>query len=154
MVRVPIVRAGREHVAYMGAVGSNYEIFVADLATGESRQLTTSPGSDGWPAWSPDGRTIAFTSVRDDCGVAIAATECWDTGDIGPHHDIWLIGADGTNLRRVSTEFGQFVAWSPDGGHLLISGYALYVLRPDGTGRLELRAEGIGRALGGIPDWR
>lgn len=142
------------HVAYMGAVGSNYEIFVADLATGESRQLTTSPGSDGWPVWSPDGRTIAFTSVRDDCGVAIAATQCWETGDVGPHHDIWLIGADGTNLRRVSTEFGQFVAWSPDGDYLLISGYALYVLRPDGTGRLELRAEGIARALGGIPDWR
>jgi TolB protein len=143
-----------KRVAYMGAAGSNYEIFVADLATGESTELTTSPGSDGWPAWSPDGGTIAFTSVRDDCGAAIGTTECWETGDVGPHHDIWLIGADGTNLRRVSTEFGQFVAWSPDGDYLLISGYALYVLRPDGTGRLELRAEGIGRALGGIPDWR
>lgn len=58
------------------------------------------------------------------------------------------------NLRRVSTEFGQFVAWSPDGRYLLISGYALYVVRPDGTGRLELRADGMRRALGGIPDWR
>ena len=30
----------------------------------------------------------------------------------------------------------------------------LYVVRPDGTGRLELRADGIDRPLGGIPDWR
>ena len=54
----------------------------------------------------------------------------------------------------MSPEFGHFVAWSPDGEHLLISGQALYVVRPDGTGRLELRADGIELALGGIPDWR
>jgi hypothetical protein len=28
------------------------------------------------------------------------------------------------------------------------------VIRPDGTGRLELRAEGNALPLGGIPDWR
>jgi hypothetical protein len=53
----------------------------------------------------------------------------------------------------VTPESGQFVTWSPDGRHLLISGRALYVVRPDGTGRLELRAEGMPLALGGIPDW-
>jgi hypothetical protein len=62
--------------------------------------------------------------------------------------------ADGSDQRRVSTETGQFVAWSPDSRFLLISGRALYVVRPDGTGRLELRADGISRPLGGIPDWR
>ena len=46
------------------------------------------------------------------------------------------------------------MAWSPDSRYLLISGHALYVVRPDGTGRLELRADGIGLPLGGIPDWR
>jgi len=61
---------------------------------------------------------------------------------------------DGTDLRRVSPETGQFVAWSPDGRYLLVSGRALYVIRPAGTGRLELRADGIDRPLGGIPDWR
>ena len=34
-------------------------IFVQSLATGASAQLTRNP-DDGWPAWSPDGRTIAF----------------------------------------------------------------------------------------------
>ena len=138
----------------MGVHGSSYAISVVDLATGQVTQLTDSPSDDSWPAWSPDGLTIAFTSIRDDCGYAPSDEECWRTGDIGPHHDIWLIDADGSNLRRVTTEFGQFVAWSPDGQYLLISGYALYVLRPDGTGRLELRAEGMARSIGGIPDWR
>ena len=79
--------------------------------------------------------------------------ECWQTDSDDEHHDIWLIDPDGSNLRRATPESGQFVTWSPDSRYLLISGRALYVTRPDGTGRLELRAEGIDRALGGIPDW-
>ena len=141
-------------LAFMGAIASNYELQVVELATGVVTQLTDSPGHDGWPAWSPDGTTIAFTSVRDDCGFAPPSAECWRTGDIGEHYDIWTIDADGSNLRRVTPEFGQFVAWSPDGRYLLISGYALYVVRPDGTGRRELRSADAARALGGIPDWR
>ena len=142
-----------QKLAFMGAIGSNYELFVVDLASREVRRLTTSPGHDGWPAWSPDGSTIAFTSVRDDCAFAPPGAECWQTGDIGEHFDIWTIDADGSNLRRVTPEFGQFVAWSPDGRFLLISGYALFVVRPDGTGRLEIRTPALARALGGIPDW-
>jgi TolB protein len=141
-------------LAFMGAIGSNYELFVVDLDTLAVHQLTDSPGHDGWPAWSPDGSTIAFSSVRDDCRFAKPTAECWQSGDIGEHFDIWTIGADGSDLRRVTTEFGQFVAWSPDGRYLLISGYGLYVVRPDGTGRLELRTPALPRALGGIPDWR
>jgi Tol biopolymer transport system component len=141
-------------IAFMGGGGGDYDIHIVDLTTKAVTRLTTSPGSDGWPAWSPDGRTIAFTSIRDDCGRAPWPAECWSTGDIGPHHDIWLIDVDGTNLRRVTPEFGQFVAWSPDGQYLLISGYALYVVRPDGTGRVEIRTDTIDHALGGIPDWR
>jgi len=140
-------------LAFMGAIGSNYELFVADLASSEVTQLTTSPGHDGWPAWSPDGSTIAFSSVRDDCSFAPTGAECWRSGDIGEHFDIWTIGADGSNLRRVTPEFGQFVAWSPDSRYLLISGAALFVVRPDGTGRKEIRTSALTRALGGIPDW-
>jgi TolB protein len=153
-IEYPSWSADGTKLAFMGAVGSNYELFVVDLESGAVAQLTDSPGHDGWPAWSPDGSTIAFTSVRDDCGFAAASSECWRSGDIGEHYDIWTIRPDGSDLRRVTPEFGQFVAWSPDSRYLLISGYALYVVRPDGTGRLELRTPGLPRALGGIPDWR
>ena len=141
--------------AFEGAVGSNYELFVVDLATNAVRQLTDSPGHDGWPVWSPDGSTIAFSSERDDCRyVPVTASECWREDGGGEHHDVWTIRPDGTGLRRVSPEQGQFVAWSPDSRHVLVSGYALYVVRPDGTGRLELRTPALPRPLGGIPDWR
>ena len=52
---------------------------------------------------------------------------------------------------RVTPEFGQFVAWSPDGRYLLVSGYDLYVIRPDGTGRASLEIEGLRGGL--FPDW-
>ena len=153
-VEYPSFSPDGSKIAYMGHEGTDYEIYVADLATGAVDRQTDSPGSDGWPVWSPDGRTIAFTSERDDCRFAPDDQECWRTGENDEYHDIWLMDADGSDPRRVSPEIGQFVAWSPDSTHLLISGHALFVVRTDGTGRLELRADGIDRALGGIPDWR
>jgi Tol biopolymer transport system component len=141
-------------IAFMGHQGSDYEIYVADLVSGAVHQLTDSPGQDGWPAWSPDGSTIAFTSVRDDCAFAPPDQECWRADVDAEHRHVWLMDPDGSNQRRASSEQGQFVAWSPGSEYLLISGYALFVIRPDGTGRLELRADGISRSLGGMPDWR
>jgi Tol biopolymer transport system component len=153
-VEYPSFSPDGSQIAFMGHQGSDYEIFVADLASGAVLQLTDDPGQDGWPAWSPNGSTIAFTSVRDDCLYVPAERECWRGDEPGEHRDVWLVDADGSDVRRASPEYGQFVAWSPDGDYLLVSGYGLYVIRPDGTGRLELRADGIDRPLGGIPDWR
>jgi Tol biopolymer transport system component len=141
-------------IAFTGPVGTNYEVFVLELSTGAVTQLTSAPGDDSWPVWSPDGSLIAFSSERDDCGRALPTQECWDDREPNDEHrDIWLMRADGTDQRRVTGEAGQFVTFSPDGRFVLISGRALYVVRLDGTGRLELRAPGIPRALGGIPDW-
>lgn len=39
-------------------------LWLLDLATGEARRITSSGGMDSRPAWSPDGRQLAF--LRDD----------------------------------------------------------------------------------------
>ena len=143
---------GRQLVV-SGHAGSDYDIYVVDIATGTSVPLTDAPGDDGWPVWSPNGKTIAFSTERDDCQWAPAGQDCWRTGDPGEHHDVWLMNADGSDQRRVTPEFGHFLAWSPDGDFLLVSGLTHYAIRPDGTGRREIRAEGLPYPPGGIPDW-
>src|SRR5205809_871874 len=39
-------------------------VWLADVATGQTRRLTEGPGSDRQPRWSPDGATLAFVSTR------------------------------------------------------------------------------------------
>jgi Tol biopolymer transport system component len=136
-----------------GASGDNpdYDIFVMDADGSDIRRLTDAPGEDGWPAWSPDGAKIVFASARDDCSVSQVA-DCLSTGDLGPWLDVWIMDADGSHLRRVTTEFGQFFAWSPDGREIMVAGGAsLYVVRPDGSGRSEVPVSGVPHPL--FPDW-
>jgi Tol biopolymer transport system component len=62
-------------------------------------QLTGSEGEEDDPAWSPDGKLIAFASDRE--------------GSFA----IWLMSADGSGARRLtnSTATEHDPTWSPDG---------------------------------------
>ena len=53
-------------------LGSDYNIWVMDVATGAFTQLTTDPAEDSMPTWSPDDQEIAFASTRDH-GTAVWA---------------------------------------------------------------------------------
>jgi Tol biopolymer transport system component len=64
------------------------------------RQLTSSTATSVRPAWSQDGKSIAFQSNRD-----------------GPYH-IYVMNADGTNLRQITSgndNDDRHPNWSPDG---------------------------------------
>jgi Tol biopolymer transport system component len=41
-------------------------LWIHDLGTGETRQVTDGPGYDYQPDWSPDGRFIVYATYRDD----------------------------------------------------------------------------------------
>jgi Tol biopolymer transport system component len=68
-------------------------------------QVTTAVGVEDYPAWSPDGRTIAF-----------AADPSGQPG--GPTWDIWVVQpGGGAPINRTADHAGQdlFPSWSPDG---------------------------------------
>ena len=46
----------------MEAASTNADLFEVDVIGGTPKKLTTNPGFDGAPAYSPDGRTIAYHS--------------------------------------------------------------------------------------------
>src|SRR4051794_13855936 len=77
----------------------DFEIYVMDVNGTNVRRLTTSPGIDTEPAFSPDGSKIAFASTR--------------AGNL----DIWVMNADGSNPQRLTTSAFHETepAWSPDG---------------------------------------
>jgi TolB protein len=51
-------------IAYASRNGPGYDVKVLDLATGQVRQLTFGEGTNESPAFSPNGRHVAFMSTR------------------------------------------------------------------------------------------
>jgi dipeptidyl aminopeptidase/acylaminoacyl peptidase len=81
------------------------DISVVPATGGEVRALVTRPGVDGDPRFSPDGRTVAFTS---------------DGGRPEPVSlsDVWLVPAAGGPVRKLADtpdRAAGMVGWSPDG---------------------------------------
>jgi dipeptidyl aminopeptidase/acylaminoacyl peptidase len=97
----------RDYVGYLDRRRTH--IHVLDLASGKLTQLTHGDYDDSEPTWSPDGKSIAFTSNRTE-----HADDNYNT-------DIWVVSADPQKApsepRRITRGDGpdQSPAWSPDG---------------------------------------
>ena len=46
------------------AISTNGDLFVVPTSGGEAKRITSNPGFDGHPAYSPDGRFIAYHSQK------------------------------------------------------------------------------------------
>ena len=92
-------------VVYVSGPDHNTEISLIDPDGSNEVQLTNNSVDDTDPVWSPDGRTIAFTSLRD--------------GDSA----VYLMDADGSDQRRLTA--GADPAWSPDGTQIIYEGAAV-----------------------------
>jgi TolB protein len=92
---------------------------------------------DGHVRWSPDGKRLIFHRLRNGT------------------YSVYVINADGRDLRRLGPGFEP--SWSPDRRSIAFAlrtsrqtGYDLWTMRPDGTGRSLLRRSG---AHDNHPEW-
>jgi WD40 repeat protein len=91
VMRIP--RRTQDDIAVVNRDGTNW------------RDLTNDKYFDRYPRWSPDGKSIVFTSDR--------------TG----RYEIWTLDADATNLCQFTFDSPgdtTFPLWSPDGSRILL----------------------------------
>ncbi len=124
--------------------GGAGDIFVMNGDGANVRRLTNSHTWGSWaPAWSPDGRKLAFISLMHEA----------QSGPGDPA--IYVMNADGSGVRRVTFGPGRddSPSWSPDGRRIAFSreeclttavsttpptcgavgGWAVYVMNADGS---------------------
>ncbi len=124
-------------VFVIDADGSHLTRLTNSLAPADS--LTKWTDNDQWPAWSPDGTQIAFSSDQGCDGCT----------------ELFVINADGTGRHRITdgSDKALFPAWSPDGTKIAWSGdFVSFVANSDGTNKTPL-GDPSGDIPVGSPDW-
>ena len=111
-------------VTQLDLLTANSDIWVVDIARGNSIKVTFRPGRNAFPVWSPDGKRLMFSSLN------------------AGHLDLYLKNADGTGEERLILQTEQDkrpTSWSKDGRFLFFqsndpkAGFDLWVLpAPDG----------------------
>ena len=96
-----------DNVGWTGDRRQHLFVVAAD-GSGDVKQLTDGDFEHSAPAWSPDGRSLAFISQRDDD---------WDIKLVS---DVYVMAVDGGEPRKVTSSDGEcdLVVWSPDGSKL------------------------------------
>jgi dipeptidyl aminopeptidase/acylaminoacyl peptidase len=95
-------------LAYCGERNDEFDIYTIPVEGGEETRLTTAPGLDDGPDYTPDGKYIYFNSAR--------------TGLM----KLWRMEAGGSRQEQVTTD-SDFADWfphpSPDGKWLVFLSY-------------------------------
>ena len=111
------------------------DIYTMPVTGGTATRVTSGPGFDSQPRWSPDGKRIVFLSDRSGA------------------ENVWLMDPDGTKSKALTKGTNNLYAspeWTPDGNYIVVSRtsgvlgsvYELWLIHKDGgSGAAMLRVQ-------------
>ena len=140
----PITSAVVNRITY---VGDDFDIYTITPEGTNEQRLTLQDGLYTWPAWSPNGGSVALSSFSEDL--------------LGPGKALYSIDVSGNELTRlfenapgagpaIGPRIPHYGVWSPDSKHVAFlamgdQGLSLYVV--PGSGREEARLVTSGSPL-------
>ena len=143
----PVWSPDGDRIAFVSWYDGDQNIYLMNTDGSSVTQLTSDPfryfyifrnADDKHPAWSPDGKQIAFVSGRN---ASLLSPQAWS--------DIYVMDADGRNVVRLTgnhenvtrdTVYGySHPTWSPDGKRIaFMSKATIYVMNADGSNPIKV----------------
>lgn len=99
---------GAAWIAFSSRRNGNFDVFLIRADGTCERQITSDPADDLAPTWSPDGHTLAFSSIRAITPVVVT-------------HD--LLTSQGDVVLPVDGVLATAPTWSPDGASVAFEGH-------------------------------
>lgn len=172
--RYPTWSPDGRQIAFTSNRDGNWELYKMNADGSDQMRLTDNDVQDSIPAWSPDGQWIAFTTVRDKNNMIFKIrpdgsdlTQVTQTGHRGTYANwskdgkyiafssfgggdaagIYIMNADGSNVRLLVAGPDHFPAFSPDGTKIAFDGdtghgWHVFVIDIDGGGTITLTDTG------------
>jgi hypothetical protein len=108
----PALSPDRTRIAFSSNRAGSYDLYLMDADGSNLQRLTTEPGREGEPVWTPDGSRLVYTVTREGAQPQLYALRPDGrpaqalTAEPGGHHSP-SISADGRSLAFVSTRDGN-----------------------------------------------
>jgi len=134
-------------IAFESSRDGNNEIYVMNPDGTIEERLTDNPANDVFPAWSPDGTQITFSSDRHQAG----------------NLDVYVMNADGTGVTQLTNSPGEDrgTSWTSDGELIVFHSardrdathtFDIFVMNADGTNETKIFTNGSAAYVCGDSD--